>query len=124
MSAPISPKILARAMADATLIGDRKAAKKHGISYRTIETNRAKLDPSSPLAFELQRVLNDQDLSWSGGIPDVLQAGYELLFEAIKQCDPSEMSTIVKLSTEILIPLSETMMSREIIRAQTQTPSA
>lgn len=72
MPAKFSQSILAAALADLTLMPPCKAAKKHGVSARTLKRYQTDLDPASPLAAEVQSITNNRDTSWSAALPQAL----------------------------------------------------
>ena len=115
MPAKLSQTKVAKALADATLMGDVKAAKKNGISVASIERYRADLDPMSPLAVELQKELNERDELWAAKLPDALESGIDYLTSVFKGEQDLDADA-VKAVTGSIETLADINMTRKIIK--------
>ncbi len=102
---------------DASLMGDRAAADKWGVSERTVRHYRHKLDSDPEFAEVCQEKKRIQDEAWADEIPSMLAAGITFLKEAAQQGDREDPDFVHAIAGAIKI-VSEVHQVRRVIDAR------
>ncbi len=108
----------AMVLCDAVMMGDRAAADKWGITQRSIQRYREKLETDDKLRHYAAKLQAKQEQDWIGEIPKVLAEGMAFLKSAFVQNLNSEgvlnPETITAL-TGVIETLADIDLTRKII---------
>lgn len=113
MPAKVPESKISRILADAKLTSVAEAAAKHGICSATITRYRAELDPSSPLAAEIEQLVREAD-DWRSGIPATLEAlvSYLRIAATSKSADDP---AVIRAVTSAFSALAEYSLAEKIL---------
>jgi hypothetical protein len=114
-------------LCDAVMMGDRAAADKWGLTQRSIQRYREKLETDDKLRHYVAKLQAKQEQDWAGEIPKVLAEGMAFLKGAFVQNrnggGVSNPETIAALTGAIEV-LADIDLTRTIIAARLKdTPS-
>ncbi|MEL6225282.1 MAG: hypothetical protein AAFR31_21855 [Cyanobacteria bacterium J06627_8] len=105
------------ALVDAILMGDRAAAEKYEVTYRSIQEWRARLSTDPKLVQLFQEKKQIQDAAWGDEIPNAIASGIKFLTRAAQECKPDDPDAVHAIAGYIKI-LSEISMTRKVIDAR------
>ena len=94
-------------LADAIIIGDKRAAEKHGLTERTILNYRKRLEGDVKLSNLFQEKVKAAESEWAGQLGTAIRAGIDFLKSAAqtaKASDPDAIHAVagaVKILTEV-----------------------
>ena len=117
MPAAINNERKATILIDALYISDKEAAKKHGVSDRSIRNWKMDMENDPSFSAIFQKKLVERDKAWAEEIPAALNACIVFLKDAanaVRKNDPSAIEAITKAAQT----LSEIAITREIIDAR------
>jgi hypothetical protein len=89
----------AKALVDAILMGDQEAAKKYGVSLRTIENWRSRLDTDESFAAFFQDLRQAKDENWAVELPAALSSCINFLKEAGQLANRTDPDAIAAISS-------------------------
>lgn len=107
----------AKIVLDASLMGDRAAADKWGVSERTVRHYRQKLDSDPEFAEVCQEKKAVQDAAWADEIPSAIASCIDFLKRASQSCNVNDPDAVHAIAGALKI-LGETSMTREVISAR------
>jgi predicted transcriptional regulator len=102
------PELAAAALVEAAYTTDKEAAKKYGVTERTIRNWKKRLDNDPVFSRIFQDKRAQFEKSWADEAPDALKAGIQFLKKAAQQADPKKPDVIhsvagaVKIIFEVL----------------------
>lgn len=117
MSRAFNYERAASALVDATLMGDRGAAEKYGVSVKSIEGWRSRLNSDELLREFFLKKKDEQDKAWANDIPAAIAACVSYLKSAAQQVSPTDPDAIHSIAGALKI-MSEVSMTREVIDAR------
>jgi len=105
------------ALVDAAYMGDTEAAKKHGVTTRTIRNWRTRLETDVHFSslFREKKLLSDQE--WASELPSAIRSAIRFVRESAKESklgDPKATAVIA----DALSILAEVAITREILDAR------
>jgi len=105
------------ALVDAAYMGDKDAAKKHGVTTRTIRNwrNRLETDARFSSFFREKKVLVDQE--WASELPSAIRASIRFVRESAKESKLGNPDS-TKVVADALKILAEVALTREILDAR------
>lgn len=112
----------ARVLVDASILGDRRAAEKHGVAPRTVRHYRQRLESEpdfAALCLEKQKL---QDENWASGIPSTLVSSIYFLKVAAQSADPKSPKAIEAIASA-LQTLADVWFSHEILKHRLEQES-
>ena len=89
----------AKALVDAILMGDQDAAKKYGVSLRTIENWRSRLDTDRHFAAFFQNLRQAKDENWAVELPAALASCIDFLKRAGQEADAKNPDAIAAIAS-------------------------
>lgn len=116
LTAKISQSIIAAALADLTIMPRDEVAKKHGMTRRSLNRYQANLDPTSPLAAEIQNIINNRDETWSADLPIALEESVAMFRMHVNNpdCDPK----MIEALTRAIKTFNGIEMTRKVFKAR------
>lgn len=107
----------ARIVLDAVVMGDRPACEKHGISLRTLQRYRTKLEDDAELSQVVAQKKEMQDEAWANEIPSAIAACINYLKDSAAACVPGNPDAIHAVSGALKI-MTEVELTRKLIDAR------
>ena len=104
------PKLAAAALVEAAYSSDREAAKKYGVTERTIRNWKKRLNNDPAFSSIFQKKKQEFESTWADEAPEALKAGIEFLKHAAQQAkkvssSKPELIHAVAGSTKILFEI-------------------
>lgn len=112
MGARFSRTRIAAALADLQFLSEAETAARHGINKRTLRRYKASFDPESPLAAEVQSLLNKRDQSWGAELPATLKNAVDALNVQLSKSDADPK--LVEALTKTIEVLNDVAMTRDM----------
>jgi len=110
----------ARALADAALLGDRKACEKHAITDRTLRNYRAALQTDPELSWLFQTACTELTRRhWAEELNDTLNAATQKLKALILNAHSTDPETITAI-TQAVLGMAELALTRDILATRTE----
>ena len=120
MSREFNKERAAKALVDAILMGDNEAAKKYGVSYKSLQGWRSRLDTDTEFRQFFQELRAKKDERWADDLAAALASGIRFLKDAGTQADPKDPDAIAAITgaVEMLADIALTQkMVDERLRA-------
>jgi hypothetical protein len=109
----------AKALADAILMGDRAAAEKYGVSCKSLELWRTRLETDADFRAHFQAARQAKDEAWSSDLPAALTSCINFLKEAGQQASRSDPDAIAAISNA-LATLADIALTQKIVDVRLQ----
>lgn len=109
----------AAALVDAMFTTDEDAAKKHGVSVRSIWRWRDRMKEDPRLAACVSRLASAKEQDWIADIPVAITSGIKFLKRAADEADHRDPEVIVAVAGSLKI-LSDIETTRKIVDVQLQ----
>lgn len=110
----------AAALVEAQLKGDREVAAAFGVSIRSIESWRARLEWDDQLKAEYEKLAPAKTIQWQSRIPDVLDKAIAFLGQTFEKGDPTNPE-LVKSVTAAIATLNEVAIVQAVITKKEQS---
>lgn len=107
----------ATVLAEAALVGDEKAANNHGVSVRSVEVWRARLNTDPLLVEFFANKTQAATSDWADDINDAIKAGVDFLKRAANQASPMHPDVIHAVAGAVKL-LSEVQMTKRVLDAR------
>ena len=117
MGARVSDDRRARILIDAMYMGEKDAAKKHGVSIRSIMNWKKELGNDSEFSTIFRKYANEREKSWADEIPAALEASINFLKSAANEASPKNADVIKAISGATQV-LSDVAITKDIIDAR------
>lgn len=104
-------------LAEAMILGDKRAATKYGITTTTVRNYRKRSLTDEKLALNLQQKKDLAFSGWHDELKDAIMAGIDFVKRAAQEADPKDPNAIHAIAgaTNLLL---ETQLRKEIIDAK------
>lgn len=123
--ATINRERAAKALVDAAVLGDPEAAKKHGVSTKSIERWRSRVGHDPKLSAIVQELRQLQNQQWANEIPEALSSCIEFVKSASQianKTDPEAIAAIVSaIETLSDVSLTWKMIDERAKAARSET---
>lgn len=107
----------AKILIDATLMGDHAACDKWGITVRSLQRYRSRIDNDKEFRISVAQKKAEQDKAWANEIPTAISSCVEFLRAASQEVDKRDPEAIHAVAGSLKI-LSEVYITREVIDAR------
>ncbi|MFB2768569.1 hypothetical protein ACE1AT_04655 [Pelatocladus sp. BLCC-F211] len=107
----------ASALVDAIFMGDKAAAEKWGVSTRSIEGWRSRLNEDARLAGLFQQKKKAREKTWASEIPETIQLGLKFIQDATKEANPADPDAIKAIADAMKV-LMEIDLTKQILDAR------
>ena len=107
----------AAVLVDAAYMGDKEAAKKHGVTTRSIRNWRERLAEDAHFSAIFREKKNLVDQEWASELPSAIRSAIRFLRESAKESKLGDSRAIAAM-TDALKALAEVAVTREILDAR------
>lgn len=108
---------IALILIESLFFGDNKAARRWGVTTRTIRNYRRMLEDSSELSTIFLERRREFEADWAKRIPASIIAGIDFLGEAARKADVTDPE-VIRAVSEAVKTLAEVGLAKEIIDAR------
>lgn len=114
MSSRIDYDRAASILVEAAYFGDKEAADKWGITTRTVQNYRARLDGDAELSAVFLKKKLAWETSWAEEAPAALRAGIRFLMRAAREADPKDPEAIHAIAGAFKL-LAEIVFTKDVL---------
>lgn len=111
------PELAAAVLVEATLAGDKETAKKYGISPRSIERWRRRVEVDGKLAELVAVKKGAAERDWADNLPTAIRKAIDFLGGSMTKLDPKDPEA-VRAAAGAMKLLTETAMARRLLDAR------
>jgi hypothetical protein len=107
----------AAVLVEAAYYGDKAAAERNGVSVRSVENYRARLEDDIELVAIFAIKKQQFDESWADELPGAIRAGIQFLAKAAREADPKDAQTIYSMAGALKI-LADVTLTKRVLDAR------
>jgi transposase-like protein len=104
-------------LVEAAFLGDKATSKKFGISTRTLQRWRKRLNEDGRLSSFVAQRKKELDKAWAEEMPIAIKASIDFIRRAAQEAAPNDPDAIHSIAGALKI-LSEVAMTREVLDAR------
>jgi hypothetical protein len=101
-------------LVEAVFFGDKEAANRYGLSVRTIDNYRKRINTDKDFAAIFYQKKQEFEKNWADEIPGAIRAGTRFLLKSFQEADYKDASVIHAVAGAMKI-LTEIGLAKEII---------